>query len=264
MKKKISLLLCMLTAVFVLAGCTSANTDVEYDKAEYEEVTSFLLEYCEATDETVLAKWQSMTDEELQMNLVSSGLPFRPDSFLGAMEAWMSGIEECGELKEYGDFTFEASKSELSVMTDAKFKDRDADITVIYKADTRGNLSLDSLTINGHYSMGEVLEKAGLNTLLGMGTVFAVLILISVVISLMKYIPKLQEMFTRKKEVPAAEAEAAAAVSGTVSETEAGGEAEDDTELIAVIAAAIAASEGTAADGFVVRSIRRRKSNKWN
>ena len=32
----------------------------------------------------------------------------------------------------------------------------------------------------------------------------------------------------------------------------------DDTELIAVIAAAIAAYEGTSTDGFVVRSIRRR------
>ena len=32
----------------------------------------------------------------------------------------------------------------------------------------------------------------------------------------------------------------------------------DDTELVAVIAAAIAAYEGTSTDGFVVRSIRRR------
>ena len=38
----------------------------------------------------------------------------------------------------------------------------------------------------------------------------------------------------------------------------------DDTELVAVIAAAIAAAEGTTTDGFVVRSIKRRKSNKWN
>ena len=38
----------------------------------------------------------------------------------------------------------------------------------------------------------------------------------------------------------------------------------DDTELAAVIAAAVAASEGTSPDGFVVRSIKRRKSNKWN
>ena len=38
---------------------------------------------------------------------------------------------------------------------------------------------------------------------------------------------------------------------------------EDDDELVAVIAAAIAASEGTTTDGFVVRSIKRSKNNKW-
>ena len=37
-----------------------------------------------------------------------------------------------------------------------------------------------------------------------------------------------------------------------------------NTELVAVIAAAIAEYEGTGTDGFVVRSIRRRPSNKWN
>ena len=37
----------------------------------------------------------------------------------------------------------------------------------------------------------------------------------------------------------------------------------DDAELVAVIAAAIAAAEGTSTDSFVVRSIRRRPSNKW-
>ena len=36
-----------------------------------------------------------------------------------------------------------------------------------------------------------------------------------------------------------------------------------DEELVAVIAAAIAAAEGAGTDGFVVRSIRRRPSNKW-
>ena len=35
-------------------------------------------------------------------------------------------------------------------------------------------------------------------------------------------------------------------------------DAADDGELVAVIAAAIAAAEGASADGFVVRSIRRR------
>jgi preprotein translocase subunit SecG len=37
----------------------------------------------------------------------------------------------------------------------------------------------------------------------------------------------------------------------------------DSGELIAVIAAAIAAAEGTSPDGYVVRSIRRLDTNKW-
>ena len=37
----------------------------------------------------------------------------------------------------------------------------------------------------------------------------------------------------------------------------------DDLELVAVISAALAAYRGPAADGFVVRSIKRSKTNKW-
>ena len=37
----------------------------------------------------------------------------------------------------------------------------------------------------------------------------------------------------------------------------------DDTELVAVIAAAIAAYEGTSTEGFRVRSIKRAKTRKW-
>ena len=37
-----------------------------------------------------------------------------------------------------------------------------------------------------------------------------------------------------------------------------------DTPNLESLCAAIAAAEGTTTDGFVVRSIRRRPSNKWN
>ena len=55
-----------------------------------------------------------------------------------------------------------------------------------------------------------------------------------------------------KKKAQAAAAPAPAPVAAPVEAAEA-----DDTELIAVIAAAIAAAEGTTTDGFVVRSIRK-------
>ena len=45
-----------------------------------------------------------------------------------------------------------------------------------------------------------VFEQALLNTLMGMGTVFAVLIFISFLISLFKYIPSIQNAFGKKKD----------------------------------------------------------------
>ena len=101
-------------------------------------------------------------------------------------------------------------------------------------------------------------KKAGLNTLLGMGTVFSVLIFISLIISLFKYISVFENAFKKQPkatEEPARESE-------SVTEEAAFDEA-DDTELAAVIAAAVAEYEGTTTDGFIVRSIRRRPSNQW-
>ena len=72
-------------------------------------------------------------------------------------------------------------------------------------------------------------------------------------------IPALEEKFRKKETAPAAPAPAPAAAAEPAAEVQT-----DDSELIAVIAAAIAAAEGTTTDGFVVRSIKRRKSNKWN
>jgi sodium pump decarboxylase gamma subunit len=87
---------------------------------------------------------------------------------------------------------------------------------------------------------------------MGMGTVFFVLILISLIIFCFRFIAVLENR-NKKQETAHAEIPAAAMppVVPVVQET-------DDLELIAVISAAIAASTGASADSFVVRSIRRR------
>jgi sodium pump decarboxylase gamma subunit len=114
-------------------------------------------------------------------------------------------------------------------------------------------------------TIGEILVKALTNTVLGMGTVFVVLIFIAFLISLLPKLTAAIEKIGRKDqeasapqvpEFPTAQAEAGA-------EEEPGDELVDDLELVAVITAAIAASEGVPADGFVVRSIKRSASNKW-
>ena len=93
-------------------------------------------------------------------------------------------------------------------------------------------------------------DAAG-NTLMGMGTVFLVLIFISLLISCFKFVPQIMDKLSKKSSV-VEKPEVVEEISETVTANE------DDSELIAVIAAAIAASEQTSTDSFVVRSIRRR------
>ena len=104
-------------------------------------------------------------------------------------------------------------------------------------------------------TLTEIFAKAGLNTLLGMGTVFAMLIFISCVISLFRFLP---EAGKNDGKTPAASREKPA-----VSKEQ--GNAEDPA-LIAVIAAAVAAASKGEPQAFapeespyVVRSIRRIK-----
>ena len=104
--------------------------------------------------------------------------------------------------------------------------------------------------------LGERMEKAALNTLIGMGTVFIVLIIIIGVISLFKFIPMIQDRLAKKNAGNVQESGVSAATQ--MSNVQEDTDVSDDLELVAVIAAAIAASEGAAsADGFVVRSIRK-------
>lgn len=106
------------------------------------------------------------------------------------------------------------------------------------------------------------IPQALVNTVIAMGTVFLVLILISFIISLLKYIPALMDKFTKKEEPvqPIAQAQPAPAPKPVVQTPAAPA---DDTQLIAVITAAVAASmeqDGVAvpADGLVIRSIKKR------
>lgn len=258
MKKKISVILCALVTSFLFTACGASDETVSYDEATIEQATEFLIQYCASTDESTADQWKALSDFELEYQLMQSQLPYTPESFLGALEAWPAAIEECGEYIGHGEFTYEVAADGITVTTEAEFADRNAEIQVIYDENAR----LDSMTVSAEYSTGEILSKAGLNTLLGMGTVFAVLIFISIIISLMKYIPTLGEKLKKKPvqpETTAAEEEEKPAPAVSAAET-----AEDDAELIAVISAAIAAYEGSgSSDGFVVRSIRRRPSNKW-
>ena len=115
-------------------------------------------------------------------------------------------------------------------------------------------------------TLGQKFASAGTNTIIGIATVFAVLILLSLIIYCFKFVNIAAAPPVRKEGAPAAPKAQVPAKAPAAKAAPVNAPAQDpmsDPALIAVIAAAIAAAEDKPVEGFVVRSIKRVKTNKW-
>ena len=98
-----------------------------------------------------------------------------------------------------------------------------------------------------------LMETATVYAAIGIGTVFTVLVFISLIISCFKFIHQWEKQKNTKNDAPAPVLAAVPAPKAPAADAD----LSDDAELVAVITAAIAAYEGTSSNGLVVRSIRR-------
>ncbi len=257
MKKKISLLgLVLILVLGLFTGCSKSDT-TEYNQAQLESYADFFLQNFGMLSAEQIEQFNDIPDLQLEMGLLQMQFPSTNENFLGMLDAWNSGIEECGAFVDRGEYTMEVTNDGPTLTAEATFEDRNGTIEFAFDEE----MNMENLTVSADYTIGEILQKAGLNTVLGMGTTFVVLIFLSFIIWLLKFIPALEKKF-RKSPETASSSEETMTAPAPVPASEA--DLTDDTELAAVIAAAVAASEGTSPDGFVVRSIKRRKSNKWN
>jgi len=254
MKKKLLICFAMLVCILGLTACgqeMAENSFITKDEAKQAaEMSSEQL----ATIQQMLSMYGVSMAEYVEM---SGGDPEEAALDIAAMNSYMDASEEFGNfvsvLSDQTEVTLTEDKADVKVKIqgDKVYKDnkqRTATVEVVIT-----EKGYESISVSVDYDMSELMTKAALNTLLGMGTVFLVLILISALISCFNFLPKIQAKFQKK---PAQPENAPAPVR---EEPVAVAQEADDTELIAVIAAAIAASEGSAsADGYVVRSIIRR------
>ncbi len=165
----------------------------------------------------------------------------------------MNVADELGALVSVGEAVVQQTEDGYEISLPAVFEKRECEFAISLTEDM---VNIVSMSFNPVYTVGENLARAGMNTVMGMGTVFVVLIFISFIIDCFKYIGKAE-----KKPAPAAvpaPAPAPVAAAPAVEENLA-----DDLELVAVITAAIAASTGASSDGLVVRSIKRAPASKW-
>lgn len=253
----------MISLCFV--GCSEKKQEISAKNEQLMETTAdFMMTLLTVEDnEAFLEELSNSTEFDLEYYCMAFksqyGIRVQAEEFLSMIESWKAAKEECGAYVTHDEYVIEAKNDGYIVTTNVEYEDRDATVQFKYDED----YALESLDVSAKYGLNEILTKAGLNTLLGMGTVFAVLIFLAFLISLMKYIPNLLELFKKAEEKDEhVHVEASKETSETVADVTVS-QPSDDLELVAVITAAIAAQRGTSSDDFVVRSIRRRPSNLW-
>ena len=258
--KKLASLLFMAMLVLGLTACGSSDEPVEtvVDSAYAQQVSDFIVANITGMSAEEMQYYIDMDAEDLQAVLDQSGIPVGATAFQDVFNGYVSYADELGDYVSTDNYDLSGDEEEATLTTDLTFAIHPATITLVFDED--GVVTTGS--IDPVYSLGEILQKAGLNTVIGMGTVFCVLIFISLVIAMLPKLTGLIENIGKKKEAsaaPKAETPVAAPAAATAVEEE----LVDDLELVAVISAAIAAYTGTSSDGFVVRSIKRSTTNKW-
>lgn len=254
----------MICCIIGLTACGGEETLTEAQQTRKQEAESYSKEivymFANYLCQGYPFEVSDYTLEEIEY-LFQNMVEIRVDGYAvsKAVPSFRSGIEVIGKVTGTGEAKVKFDGDQIVVELEVQGEKKDAVAEIILSNDMF--FKLESASLNPKNTFGELMAKAGLNTLIGMGTVFAVLILISLIISCFGIIPKIQAAAAKRREAKQTVEQAAGidnAVAQIAAREEESGET-DDLELIAVIAAAIAASEGAAsADGFVVRSIRRR------
>lgn len=246
--KRIISILC----IVVMLPCTIALADTGYSYST-SEVKKFV-------DELILGL-VNMSDDELE---------YYTKNTVGWEQEAASGMLTYRENKTLGEYvddedtTIKEEGNRLILMKKLNFKEASIEATIVITEIGNKLTPIDvkyKTVENGSTTKGEMIKNAAFNTVIGISSVFLVLLLISFIISLFKYIPKVQDAFTKKRTVNDKKTDV---VEGVTVELETAVEIveeqydnQDDTELVAVIMAAISAMTGASSDSFVVRSIKR-------
>ena len=231
-------MVCVLALTLAMSVCAfAADTVTEDEAANYKSAA-----------ETLISQIAGFSDEEIENYLAQDD----------ALESWKSVKDELGAYSSIVSQDVEKDGDVVTISTVAQFEKAKADVVLMLDL---GQQMYTSMTYSVQYSLAANMQRAGMNTLMGIGIVFLMLLFLSFVIGLFKYIEKFQNVGKKKaaEEAPKAEEAPAPAIAQSEAADE---DFADDLELVAVISAAIAAYENTSGDSFVVRSIK--KSNKWH
>lgn len=270
MKKKL-----LIAALFAVMLCLSAcskevvfpeNFNAETYTNAAVEVTKGVLQL----DTEALTIFSKDADDYVS----ASDLGFDVDVYKSACSGTLTAMDEAGEpVGILDDISYEVSgidKDIVTVTIPVQFTDYVVDYEFTFEPNEKAEYNpyvntynLTQVVVSAEHTMGELMEQAGMNTLTGMGVVFIVLIFISFIISLFKFLPGSGAKKQAKKEAEKkAEKKAEVTVAAPAAAKPAAEDPMKDQELVAVITAAVIAANGSgsamvSSDKLVVRSIKR-------
>ncbi len=281
MKHKILVLGVMVASLLGLTACGSDETNyntVEGSRYHSELFkTENITDFAKYVEDDAFEKWflsgvtpenfeeKAYFDLAMNFNNMTGELKFNEDYFevnRSGYDSWYKAIEDLG----YN--SLETLQSDVEVTDVVYYINKDGKLVIDATVTGTKRSALMEIYMGNDFvptdigvtvnrTSGEKLENAGLNTLLGMGMAFAILILISLIISLFPIL-----FGGSKKKVSDKEIAQKAIDNTTAQIADKEEDLSNDAELVAVIAAAIAAYEGSGStDGFQVRSIRKVNTN---
>lgn len=260
--KKAVLCLTLVVSVLMLAACQNGKS-AKVESLE-PDMKQMLEEYM---GQFVEAQYYSKSSEEIEA-LIAQAEKNKDAITFNGLTNYLNSQGRLGDYQSIDSVAAEKTEEGYRVVVDATFTKRVLKLTLGFDEEFKG---INEMTFEPVYTLGEQMSDAAGNLVIGMGTVFAVLIFIAWVISLFKYIKVFEDLLKNKKKAaaPASAPKAAPAPAPAPAPVSAPAGISDN-ELQAVIAAAIAAYEADMGaqdqgfvpgpslnNGLVVRSIRR-------
>ena len=254
MNKAIALIVFAILALS-LTACGGNNADLPITDMSIAQASG-IIGGIEKTDEESAAEFLDMEDSEIASFFGQYGYNIDGTAFRNGLEGWLALKGEFGDILGISEPQMTSTPKEIIATFEIQGSKRTGKCVVVLN----GKEKIISITTSANYTLAENMEKAGLNTLLGMGTTFTILIFLSLIISLFQLLPGSGGRKEKEEKIAAPLENAVSQIAereALASENEI-----DNAELVAVITAAIAAFEATSgsaagSDGFVVRSIRR-------
>jgi sodium pump decarboxylase gamma subunit len=256
--RKAVLSVLLVLSVVTLAACGTK----EVKTAPMDAATQTKLE---ESGKQYMENIAQLTPDEIQ-STIDSAEKSKDAVVFNGLTNFKNDLDRLGTFQSVDSATATATEDGYSIDIESTYSDRTLKLTLGLSEDLS---KITEMTFEPTYSLGEEIADAAGNLVLGMGSVFIILIFIAWIISLFKYIKVFED---RKKNKQSAEAPAAPVKPAPAPVKAAPVKPQAGNELQAVIAAAIAQYEAdtsnstdtgfvpgpTLNNGLVVRSIRRR------